>query len=310
MQQLRLIIAKNYFLLKIFTKIRAIIRPDQNETGGTSDPAYCYALFLRTFNYYYMYNKNIPKQVLEVGCGDSNIVALLWLLIGSEKVYSVDAYEYLKKKNFYNIFDLASDLLINKSFSKLDINPKLNIDVYEKLWNVIESKDTLIKRKKIILEDIKRYQNLNHSNLFSYNPNYTTTTKFDKKFNLIFSQAVFEHVKDPKAVLSFLHKNLDNNGIIYTSVDFKSHGVSTIFNGHYLLTEDQYVTLSSPYVFRYINRLPPSYFNIFLKENFQIIDEQKTFSKNFIKLSKTNVSNLTKEDLEINSTLYITTNKN
>ena len=233
--QLRTIIAKNFYLLKLFIKLRSIINLDKNETGGTSDSNYIYSLFLRTFDNYYTINKNIPKHVLEVGCGDSNIVSLLWVLVGSKSVVAIDAFNHLKKDKLYSLFKKSSDLLISRNFCQLNINPRLNLDIYENLWKVLPSKDILINRQKLILGEIKNYLNGNDSNLFSYDSSYTINKVFSFKFDFIFSQAVFEHIENPKEVLVFLHNNLTEKGIIYTNVDFKSHGVSTLYNGHYIL---------------------------------------------------------------------------
>jgi len=303
--KLRTVIAKNFFLLKIFIKLRSIINPDKNETGGTSDSNYIYSLFLRTFDNYYTINKNIPKHVLEVGCGDSNIVSLLWVLVGSKSVVSIDAFNYLKKDKLYSLFKKSSDLLISRNFCQMNINPRLNLDVYENLWKVLPSKDTLVNRQKLILDEIKNYLDGNDSNLFSYDPSYTTNKVFPFKFDFIFSQAVFEHVEHPKEVLVFLHNNLSDNGIIYTDVDFKSHGVSTLFNGHYILNESQYNLISSPFVFRYINRLPPSWFREVFESSFNLIHEEKIVLNNNIKLNEVKLNNFIESDLEIGSSLFI-----
>ena len=298
--QLRTIIAKNFYLLKLFIKLRSIINLDKNETGGTSDSNYIYSLFLRTFDNYYTINKNIPKHVLEVGCGDSNIVSLLWILVGSKSVVAIDALNYLKKDKLYYLFKKSSDLLISRNFCQLNINPRLNLDIYENLWKVLPSKDILINRQKLILGEIKNYLNGNDSNLFSYDSSYTINKVFSFKFDFIFSQAVFEHIENPKEVLVFLHNNLTEKGIIYTNVDFKSHGVSTLYNGHYILNESQYKFISSTFVFRYINRLPPSWFREVFESSFNLIHEEKIILNNNIKLN-----NFIESDLEIGSSLFI-----
>lgn len=303
--RLRLIIAKNFYLLRLFLKIRSYIKPDKDETGGTSDPNYIYSLFLRTFDKYYGINQNIPRHVLEVGCGDSNVVALLWLLIGSESVVSIDAFNYLKKRELFSLFEKSSDLLISKSFCQLNINPKLKLDVYDNLWNVLPSSDILLSRKKLILEEIENYLNGTSSTLFTYDPSYTCNSVYPFKFDFIFSQAVFEHVENPTEVLAFLHNNLSGSGIMYTDVDFKSHGVSTLFNGHYILSESEYRLISSPFVFRYINRLPPSWFREVLKSSFTLIKEEKIILESDIKLSDVRQENLIESDLEISSSLFI-----
>jgi SAM-dependent methyltransferase len=243
--------------------------------------------------------------VLEVGCGDSNIVSLLWVLVGSKSVVSIDAFNYLKKDELCSLFKKSSDLLIHRNFCQSNINPRLNLDVYENLWKVLPSKDILINRQKLIFDEIKNYINGNDSNLFSYDPSYTINKVFPFKFDFIFSQAVFEHVENPKEVLTFLHNNLTENGIVYTDVDFKSHGVSTLYNGHYILNESQYKSISSPFIFRYINRLPPSWFREVFESSFNLIQEDKIILNNNIKLNEVKLNNFIESDLEIGSSLFI-----
>lgn len=306
--KLRIIIAKNFYFLKVYIKLKAIFKPDKNETGGTSNSNYIYSLFLRTFDNYYSIKKNIPQHVLEVGCGDSNVVSLLWVLIGTKSVVSIDAFNYLQKDKIYSLFQESSDLLISKSFCQLNINPMLNLDVYDNLWGVLPTKNILIDRQKLILGEINNYIKGNHSNLFSYDPSYTLNKVFPFKFDFIFSQAVFEHVQDPKEVLIFLHNNLTKDGIIYTDIDFKSHGISTLFNGHYILNESEYKLISSPFVFRYINRLPPSWFRKVFQSSFNLIKEEKVVLENNIKLNEVEVDGLIESDLEISSSLFISSN--
>ena len=297
---LRIIIAKNFYLLKLFIKLKSIINLDKNEADGTSDSCYIYSLFLRTFDNYYTINKNIPKHVLEVGCGDSNIVSLLWVLVGSKSVVAIDDFNHLKKDKLYSLFKKSSDLLISRNFCQTNINPRLNLDIYENLWKVLPSKDILINRQKLILGEIKNYLNGNDSNLFSYYSSYTINKAFSFKFDFVFSQDVFEHIENPKELLFFLHNNLTEKGIIYTNVDFKSHGVSTLYNGHYILNESQYKFIYSTFLFKYLNRLPPSWFREVFESSFNLIHEEKIILNNKIKLNNFNES-----DLEIGSSLFI-----
>tara|TARA_Y100001958_G_C21248633_1_gene581700 strand:- start:10470 stop:11405 length:936 start_codon:yes stop_codon:yes gene_type:complete len=306
----RKFIARNFYLLNIYIKLRKFFKPTINETGGTSNPNYCYSLFLRTFNSYFKYCNKIPKGILEVGPGDSNVVSLLWLMIGSKKVISIDAYEYLKKDQLIDNFKSSSELLINKSFCKSNINPKLNLNIYEKLWTILPPLKELRKRQKIILNEIHNFNLNKESKMFSYIPNYTLKQKFSLKFDLIFSQAVFEHIKEPKKVLNFIHNNLSNNGIVYTSVDFKSHGSSTLFNGHYLFSESQYKKISSLYLFRFINRLPPSWFEKYLNKKFKLLEQNNINEKSLISYNEIKSKDILEEDLSISSSLFISKKNN
>ena len=106
---------------------------------------FSYSIFLRTFNYFYLNNNYIPKKILVLNNNNSIITGLLWLLIGSNKIYILN--NFTDFKHIKKVFNSASKYILNKDFDKLIlINDKLNLDVYEKLFLLIDNSQILLDR--------------------------------------------------------------------------------------------------------------------------------------------------------------------
>jgi len=106
---------------------------------------FSYSIFLRTFNYSYLNDKYIPKKILVLNNNNSIITGLLWLLIGSNKIYILNSFTDFK--HIKKVFNSASKYILNKDFDKLIlINDKLNLDVYEKLFSLNDNSQILLDR--------------------------------------------------------------------------------------------------------------------------------------------------------------------
>ena len=55
--------------------------------------------------------------------------------------------------------------------------------------------------------------------------------------DMIISQAVLEHVNDLKGSYIAMHKWLSPNGFMSHEIDFKSHGISANWNGHWTYSD-------------------------------------------------------------------------
>jgi hypothetical protein len=75
--------------------------------------------------------------------------------------------------------------------------------------------------------------------------------------DMIFSQAVLEHVEDLPAVYRALHQWLHPEGFMSHQIDFGSHGLTKDWNGHWTIGDRQWRLIrgTRPYL---INRIPYS----------------------------------------------------
>ena len=305
MQILRSVIAKRFYLNFIFVKIRNFVKPDYNRTLGTSDGFYCFSLFVKLFNYSDKYlNCKRQNSILEVGCGDTFVTSCLFYFCGFKSIYAIDGFKYLNKLKTISALDQAIKLLREQSKIVLNFNPKVDHEVFERLYQVIPSGNDFEIMAKDLKNAVEDYFEGKPS-VIHYMAPYDLTSVFNEKFDFIFSQAVLEHVFPLKNTLSFLKENLSEGGIMYHNVDHKSHGFSTLFNGHYLMNDKEFKKLSSPFVFRMINRIPPSYFDEYFGNNFEILYEKAVDLMTNLEIEDVKVPLKDRKDLTVSSKLWI-----
>ena len=305
MQKLREIIAKKFYLNYLFVKFRNIIKPDKNRTLGTSDGFYCFSLFVRLFYFTDKYlNGKRQNSVLEVGCGDTFVTSCLFYFCGYRSIFAIDGYRYLNKEKTVSSLNQAIELLRNRSEKVLNFNPEVDKSVFVRLYQAIPTGDEFDKLAKELRDHVEDYFE-GKSTIINYIAPYDLTPEFNVKFDFIFSQAVLEHVFPLDKTLVFLKEMLANGGVMYHSVDFKSHGFSPLFNGHYLMTEDEFKTIASPFVFRMINRYPPSFLNRYFENNFEILDQKSVEMSSNLVLRDIKVPISDKTDLITSSKLWV-----
>jgi hypothetical protein len=94
-------------------------------------------------------------------------------------------------------------------------------------------------------------------------------------FDMAFSQAVMEHVEQVDATYAALYKCLRPGGFMSHTIDYKSHGYTRDWNGHWTISEVLWriVKGNRPYL---INRLPhSSHIEAMKRAGFQIVGEIK-----------------------------------
>jgi hypothetical protein len=93
--------------------------------------------------------------------------------------------------------------------------------------------------------------------------------------DLVFSQAVMEHVEQVDSTYAEVYKCLRPGGFMSHTIDYKSHGYTSDWNGHWAISEKLWkiVKGNRPYL---INRLPHSpHIEAIKKAGFKIVCEVK-----------------------------------
>ena len=87
---------------------------------------------------------------------------------------------------------------------------------------------------------------------------------YKRNVDMVISQAVLEHVDDLESVYAAQKNWLNSNGFISHSIDFKSHGYSSTWDGHWNISNWRWFLLrgNRPYM---INREPLSRHTSILK---------------------------------------------
>lgn len=304
---------KSLFQIRLFellyglsTRLPAHNLLKRKGTGGTDMSAYCYSVWLRHMVMAQQNNLNTnPQVVAELGPGDSLGIGLTALIFGAEEYHAFDVVEFADIKKNLSVFDeivmfaqekrnipdenefpAVKPYLDNYSFPHA-IFPK------ERLNKCLEPK-RLEKIRKSILNP-HRYDSV----IRYVVPWASQSVQKKNTVDLIFSQAVLEHVDDLKSTYQAMYDWLGDGGYLSHQIDFKSHGTSKNWNGHWLYPEVLWNLIKGKRLYL-LNRQPYSVHKLFLKqEGFSIIRVKKVQADSVFSLEDVNkqFQNISEEDL-------------
>mgnify|MGYP003979228963 CR=1 FL=1 len=230
-------------------------------SGGSYSSRYCYSVWMRHIVLANNCNLGIrPKIVAELGPGDSLGIGIMSLLLGAEKYYAFDVVPFASSKKNLNIMRELLVMVNNrepipgdKEFPR--IRPKLEdysfpFDIY--------SEDYLSKcLTKSRIKNIHDSINLNKK-MIEYVAPWNNDLNIKHNFvDMIVSQAVLEHIDDLDNAYEKMKMWLKDDGFISHCVDFKSHGYSDSWDGHWNIPDWLWKLIrgNRPYL---INREPYS----------------------------------------------------
>lgn len=274
-------------------------------SGGTFNPAYCYSVWLRHLHYLFKSNliNSISElqSVAEIGPGDSLGIGMAAIYSGIRNYY---AFDVLKHANIDNDKKINSELV--KLFKdKVEIphgkgfeatNPPLDnysfpnelsgmtSDYFDDRFNMIkmalEGKESEVSISYVVPWTKKSQNAINN-------------------LDLIFSQAVMEHVEDIHFAYKEMYKWLKIGGIISHQVDFKAHEMTDDWNGHFFINEKVWKFLLKGRKYP-INRLPLSvHLNVLNDLGFNITNLIPVTRDNSNGGKKTKVNGVTFEDRDL-----------
>lgn len=233
-------------------------------TGGTSSARYCYSVWLRHLA---MAKRNrldpYPRVIAEFGPGDSLGIGLAGLISGCEKYYAVDVVEHARPESNLKIFDEIVALFRDRTPVPGDeewpqVEPKL--DNYEFPADLFDD-----RRLRQVLDDGRlreiRLSILNmgggHSAIQYKAPWYEEGVVKGESVDMIYSQAVLEHVDDLKSAYRSMYLWLKPAGYMSHTIDFKCHETADEWNGHWMFSDFMWKLIKGrrPYL---LNREPHS----------------------------------------------------
>lgn len=233
-------------------------------TGGTDSARYCYTVWLRHLSILYKNRfSKIPNTIAELGPGDSIGTGLAGLISGSKKFYALDVIEHTNIKKNISIFDELVTLFANHSalpddneFPRVlphlpsynfpsEIFAKNNLEKFLDKSRIQSLRNELVDMKK---------QKKSIQYMCPWNdPKIIENDSVD----MVFSQAVLEHVEDLKHTYHAMYRWVKKGGWISNQIDFESHGLSDEWNGHWSFSDLTWKLIKGnrPYL---INREPLS----------------------------------------------------
>lgn len=260
-------------------------------TGGTGSAKYCYSVWLR---HLVMAKSNglnpYPKVVAELGPGNSLGIGLAALISGCDKYFAFDVVKFADTENNLKIFDELVTLFRNRAAIPGDdefpkVKPCLNgynfpADILDedRLQHALET-----SRIEKIRDSIS-YPQRNDSLIQYQVPWGNTDILQEESVDMIYSQAVLEHVDDLPSTYKSMKLWLKSTGYISHEIDFKCHGTADEWNGHWKYSDFMWKLMRGkrPYL---LNREPYSTHAAILKEQgFKITYDKKINSKSSLTL--------------------------
>ena len=241
-------------------------------TGGTGSAGYCYSVWLR---HLVMAKSNglssFPRVVAELGPGDSLGIGLAALISGCEKYYAFDVVDYAKTERNLDVFDSLVEYFENRAAIPAgDEFPKVRpaLEVYDfpaDILNEDRLRHALDKsRLENIRESIRNTQR--GSSSVQYRVPWDDSSILEREsVDMIYSQAVLEHVDDLRSAYRAMWLWLKSTGYISHQVDFGCHGTADEWNGHWKYSDVMWRLMRGrrPYL---LNREPHSAHLALLKE--------------------------------------------
>lgn len=249
-------------------------------TGGTDTALYCYSVWLRHF---VLLRKNgmneIPKTVAELGPGDSLGIGLNALITGAETFHAFDIIKHADTAKNIKIFDELVELYKNKTnipsgeaFDK--VKPKLeNYNFPSEIFsdnylNKILNPERLQSLRKAIEEGVCGEFTIKYIVPWDRTENLES-----ESVDLIYSQAVMEHVVNVADAYEKSFHWLKNGGLMSHEIDYSAHETHKKWYGHWTYPGWLWKIINNGRLYA-INRFPNSYHLKSLKRNgFKIIYE-------------------------------------
>ncbi len=216
------------------------------KTGGTDSARYCYAVWLRHLvlvNASGRMRPGVPRIVAELGPGDSIGIGVAALLCGAEKYYAFDVVKYSDLSRTREILGELARMFANrepipgeKEFPAL--NPGL--DSYEFPHDLLcddSMRAALSPQRVAAIESAIEHAGDAPSMIQYQAPWNDPAVVPPGSVDMIYSQAVLEHVNDLEGAYAAMRRWLKPGGVMSHQIDYKCHRKADTWNGHWTYSD-------------------------------------------------------------------------
>lgn len=223
------------------------------------------------------------NRIAELGPGDTLGIGLCAVLCGAQEYYALDIKAHANSERNKEIFEDLVKMLqrrepIPDRTEFPSISPLLKDHSFPDhiLTNEILKESLHPNRLRAIHEALDGNRSGNDINI-SYVAPWQDVSLYGlgETLDMVFSQAVMEHVEEVDATYAALYKGLRSGGFMSHTIDYKSHGYTRDWNGHWTVPEPLWKIVKGkrPYL---INRLShSSHIQAMKNAGFQIVGEVK-----------------------------------
>lgn len=272
----------------LLTYVPAIEKRMPRSTGGTDSARYCYSVWLR---HLVMANASKlpvePRVVGELGPGDSLGLGVMALLTGASRYVGLDVVQYADTSRNVAMLDELVRLLharaaIPDATEFPEVKPYLAS--YEFPSRVL-TEDRLgrslaparIAAIRRALEHVGETVNTENGEeiCITYRVPWFDPAVIQRgSIDMVYSQAVLEHVDDLATTYTALAAWLKPGGVASHQIGFVSHGITPEWNGHWTISDPVWKLIRGrrPYL---LNREPASTHVKLLRESgLEIVKEE------------------------------------
>jgi hypothetical protein len=209
-------------------------------TGGTDSARYCYSVWLR---HLVVASRNgldgIPADVAELGPGDSLGIGLAALLSGARSYTALDAVEHASTPRNLQVFDELVELFrrhepIPDATELPAVEPVLEEWAFPAGLFADGDLETALSEERVAaIRDDLESPAVAGGVVRYVAPWDDESVLAPASVDLVFSQAVLEHVADLPRTYAALARWLRPGGTMTCQVDFKCHGTAPTWDGHW-----------------------------------------------------------------------------
>jgi SAM-dependent methyltransferase len=272
------------YLKGIVTFIPGALKLACGRSFGTDSPRYCYSVWLRHLVRAHQAGGHSFRCVAELGPGDSLGIGIAALLSGADSYFALDAKAHANPvRNRETFRELIELFTLRAPIPGPDEFPEALplLDSYAFPERILDEQLMSASLDPIRLEQIGRAIDGRSSDLvLEYvAPWWSADVVKEQSVDMIFSQAVLEHVDELESTYRALARWLRPGGLMSHSIDFRSHGLTRDWFGHWTVDDVSWKVIRGrrPYL---INRVPASrHLELMTGNGFEILETERVIEE-------------------------------
>lgn len=259
-------------------------------TGGSISARYCYSVWLRHLTLAAESGQNDnPTVVAELGPGDSLGVGIAALLTGAERYLAFDVVAHANVERNASVLDELVELFRTRTAIPdgnefPEVSPRLSDYRFPQRVLGPERMEKALAPSRIASIRVSISRCDSPKSMIQYRaPWFSDNVVNPGSIDMIFSQAVLEHVDDLTDAYRVMRRWLAPHGFMSHEIDFKSHGWASEWNGHWSYSNFMWKLIRGRDSW-FINREPAStHLGLLEREGYRVIRFDRETRPNQIK---------------------------